>query len=81
MLPLEMTPVKRSIFSGELEPAELLHVGVGARRLVGLQGLDLALAEEPALGVDLLRGQDVPLVGLLAEHRGRAREERHRARS
>src|SRR5256885_11995962 len=33
----------------ELHPTHFLHAGVGARRLVGLDGLDLALAEQTAL--------------------------------
>ena len=61
----------------ELHPAHFLHVGVGARGLVGLDGLDLALTQQSALGVDLLGGQDMALVRGLSEHGGRAREEGH----
>ena len=77
VLPLEMMPVNRSIFSGELHAAKLFDVGVGAGGFVGRDGLDLALAEEAALRVDLLGRQDVALRARLAEHRGRAGEERH----
>ena len=62
---------------GELHAAKLLDVGVGAGGLVGLERLDLALAEQAALGVDLLGGEHVALVRRLAQHRGGAGEERH----
>src|SRR6267143_3929967 len=60
-----------------LHPAQLLDVGVGAGVLVRLDRLDLALPEETALGVDLLRGEDVPLVHGLAQDGGGARVEGH----
>ena len=62
---------------GELHAAELFDVGVRAGVLVRLDRLDLALAEETALGVDLLRGEDVALVHGLAEDGRRARVEGH----
>jgi hypothetical protein len=62
---------------GELHATELFDVGVRARVLVRLDRLDLALAEETALGVDLFRGEDVALVHGLAEHGGGARVEGH----
>ena len=58
-------------------PAKLFDVGVGAGVLVRRDGLDLALAENAALRVDLLGGQDVALERGLAEHRGGAGEEGH----
>src|SRR5262249_12676400 len=61
----------------ELHTPQLFDVGVGAGGLVGGDGLDLALAEQSALGVDLLRRHDVALVRRLAEHSRRAGEERH----
>ena len=61
----------------ELHAPELFDVGVGAGRLVGGDGLDLALAEEPALGIDLFGREDVALVRRLAEHGGGAGEECH----
>src|SRR5262249_25122928 len=61
----------------ELHAPKLFDIGVGSGGLVGGDRLDLALAEQSALGVDLLRRQDVTFVGGLAQHRGRAGEERH----
>src|SRR5262249_61291428 len=61
----------------ELHAPKLFDVGVGAGRLVGGDGLDLALAEQSTLGVDLFRRHDVALVRRLAEHSRRAGEERH----
>ena len=61
----------------ELHAPKLFDVGVGAGGLVGGDGLDLALAREAALGVDLLGRQDVALERRLAEHRGRAGQEGH----
>ena len=61
----------------QLQTAQLLDVRVGARGLVRLQQLDLALAEQSAGGVDLLRRELLALEHRLAEDRGRSREERH----
>src|SRR5207245_2463933 len=61
----------------ELHPFGLLDSRVGARGLVGRDGLNLAFAEESALGVDLLGGQDVAFQHWRAQHRRRPREERH----
>src|SRR4029077_2948563 len=61
----------------ELHAPKLFDVGVRASGLVGGDGLDLALAEKSALGVDLLRRENVALVRGLAEHGRRAGEERH----
>ena len=62
---------------GELHAAKLFHVGVGAGILVRREGLDLALAENTALRVDLLGGQEVALERGLTEHRAGAGEEGH----
>ena len=62
---------------GELEAAHLLGVGVGPGRLVGLEDLDLPLAEKAALLVDLVGSQQVALVHRLAEDRAGAGEEGH----
>jgi hypothetical protein len=61
----------------ELHPPQLFDIGVGAGRLVRGDRLDLALAEEAALGVDLLRCHRVALERRLAEHRRGARQEGH----
>src|SRR5262249_21360938 len=61
----------------ELHAPKLFDVAVGAGGLVGGDGLDLALAQEAALGVDLLGLQRVTLERRLAEHRGRAGEASH----
>ena len=61
----------------QLHATQFLDVGVGPGRLVGLERLDLALAEQAALGIDLVGGEHVALVGGLAQHRRRAGEERH----
>src|SRR5262249_17483662 len=44
---------------------------------IGVDGLDFALAEQSALGVDLLRRKDVTLQRWLAEHGRRAGQEGH----
>src|SRR2546422_8057126 len=62
---------------GELEAPELLDVGVGPGVLVGLEDLDLPLAEEAAGSVDLLRREKLALVHRLAEHSPWPGEERH----
>jgi len=61
----------------QLHAAQLLDVGVRARGLVRFHRLDLALAEQSSLRVDLLGGEDVSLVRLLAEHGCRTGEEGH----
>jgi hypothetical protein len=71
VLPLEMT-CEDVVFRGR-PPVSFTFAIAG--RLVRLQGLDLTCERAP--GVDLLRGQDIALVGLLAEHGGRAGEEGH----
>jgi hypothetical protein len=63
----------------ELHAPEFFDVGVGPGGLVCGDGLDLALAEEPALGVDLLGRHRVALQRRLAQHRGGAREKGHMA--
>jgi hypothetical protein len=77
VLPLEMMPVKRSMFSWQLQPPHFLDVAVDAGCLVGAYGLYLAFAKEPALCVDLFRRQDVPLERGLRHHGERPGEERH----
>src|SRR5262249_24782968 len=61
----------------EVHGPKLFDIGVGAGGLVGGNSLDLALAEQSALGIDLFRRQHVSLVRGLAEHGRRAGEERH----
>ena len=61
---------------GELHAAKLFDVGVGAGSLVGKDGLDLALAQESAFGVDLLGRQHVPFASGFAQEIGRAGQER-----
>src|SRR5207302_669663 len=56
---------------------ELFDVRVRSRRLVRLDDLDLPLAEQPPVGVDLLSGEEVAFVRRLAEHRRGTGEERH----
>ena len=48
VLPLEVMPQKKSIFSDSFSRRQLLDVRVGAGVLVGLEQLDLPLAEQAA---------------------------------
>ena len=61
---------------GELHAAKLFDVGVGTRRLVGKDGLDLALAQESTFGVDFLGREHVPLPPGFAQQIGGAGQER-----
>ena len=61
----------------ELHPPQFFDVGVGAGGFVGGDGLDLALAQESALGIDLLGRHGVALQRRITEHRGGAGEEGH----
>ena len=77
VLPLEMTPVNMSIFSESFIRRSSLTLASVPAFSSAVIGLDLALAEDAALRVDLLGGQDVALERGLAEHRGGAGEEGH----
>jgi hypothetical protein len=59
-LPLEITPEQVDVL-GKLHAAKLFDIGVRSRRLIGFDDLDLALAEVPALRIDLLGGKRMPL--------------------
>src|SRR5262245_45489574 len=61
----------------ELHAPKLFDVGIGSGGLVGGDGLDLALSQQTALGVDLLGRQEVPLQRWLTEHRGRTGQKGH----
>ncbi len=61
----------------ELHPPQLFDVGIGAGRFVGDDGLDLALAQESALGVDLLGGHGVSLERRFTQDCRGAGEEGH----
>ena len=63
----------------ELHPPQFFDIGVGTGCLVCGDRLDLALTEQPALGVDLLRRHRMALERRLAEHRSGAGQERHMA--
>ena len=54
----------------QLHPPEFLDVGIGAGGFVGHDRLDLPLAQQPAFGVDLLGGQQVPFPTGFAQSRG-----------
>ena len=62
---------------GQFHTAQLSDVGVGAGRLVGEDGLDLAPAEQPAFGIDLLGRHHVPFTTGLAQQIACAGYQRH----
>jgi hypothetical protein len=48
--------------SRQLHAPKFFDIRVGACRFMGGDGLDLPLAQKPTLSIDLLSGQDMPLV-------------------
>src|SRR5262249_59505645 len=63
----------------QLHAPQFLDIRISTRRFISGDGLDLTLAEESSLGVDLLGSQDMSLIGWLPQYGTGACEECHMA--
>ena len=77
MLPLEVMPQKKSIFSESFSRRSSLTLASVPAFSSALRISILRLPRSPPGGVDLLRGEKLALVHRLAEHGGGPGEERH----